>query len=64
MPNTLAELFPSNSAMRKYDPCVTAKVRETYGDLQSKFRSPKLNLPRGRLSSHIFSEIYKSKHLL
>lgn len=51
MPNTLAELFQSNSSTRKYDPCVTAKVRETYGDLQSKFRSPKLNLPRGRLSS-------------
>lgn len=51
MPNTLAELFQSNSSTRKYDPCVTAKVRETYGDLQSKFRSPKLNLPRGWLSS-------------
>lgn len=46
MPNTLAELFQSNSSMRKYDPCVTAKVSETYGELQSKFRSPKLNVPR------------------
>lgn len=52
MPNTLAKLFQSNSSVRKYEPCVIAKVRETYGDLQSKFRSPKLNLPRGWLSSH------------
>lgn len=51
MPNTLAELFWSNSSVRKCGPCVTAKVSETYGDLQNKFRSSKLNLPRGLLSS-------------
>lgn len=47
MPTTLAELFQSNSSMRKCDPCVSAKVSETYDDLQNTGRSSKSNLPSG-----------------